>query len=58
MNKSKFETLCEQVLIPQIDNLVRRRVRPVQKTLDILARAMAHIERKIDRIEATGDRKQ
>jgi hypothetical protein len=58
MNKSKFEKLSEQVLIPQIDDLVRRRVRPVQKTLDILARALAHIERKVDRIEAVGDRRQ
>ena len=51
MNKNKFQNLCEQVLIPQIDEVVRRRTRSIQKTLDILARALAHIERKIDRLD-------
>jgi hypothetical protein len=51
MNKNKFETLCEQVLVPQIDDVVRRRMKPLRQMLDIMARALAHIERKIDRME-------
>lgn len=51
MNKNKFATLCENVLIPQIDDVVRKRVKPLRQMVDILARALAHIERKIDRME-------
>jgi hypothetical protein len=58
MNKNKFETLCEGVLIPKIDETVKRRVKPIRQMLDIMARALAHIERKIDGIESSVKRRE
>lgn len=48
MLTKKFETLCEEVLLPKIDEMLRGHLKEVHEVLDITNRELARIEQKID----------
>ena len=57
MNKSKFQNLCDRVLIPKIDKAMRNRLRKSERQLesiteviDMIAAALARLEGEIDRV--------
>lgn len=51
MTRDKFEQLCERVLVPRIGDLLHRLlIEREDDTLDVIARELASIERKIDEI--------
>lgn len=61
MNKQKFQNLCERVLIPKFDKIVRSRLRSLEEQtksiadiLDLTAGALARLEGMIDRFSSTG----
>lgn len=53
MTKDKFEQLCERVLVPRIGDLLRRLLIEREDTLELIAREIASLERKVDAIAET-----
>jgi len=47
----EFAKLCEEVLVPQIEEVVRRRVKNLQETLEILARGVHEVHERLDEQE-------
>ena len=57
MNKHQFQNLCERILIPKVDKVVRKRLRSLERhcasiaeVLDMTAGALARVEGKIDKL--------
>jgi predicted nuclease with TOPRIM domain len=55
MNKPKFQNLCERILIPKFDKVVRKHLESLERQtaaiaemLDMTAGALARLEGKID----------
>lgn len=62
MNKPRFQNLCERILIPKFDKVVRKRLQSLERrsaaiaeALDMTAGALARIEGKIDGLSDTRD---
>ena len=52
MKKEKFQSLCEQVLIPRIGDFMYRHLNTIEETLDIFGREFGRIGERLDRIES------
>lgn len=56
MTKDKFQTLCEQVLIPQIGDLLHIRLTDVHQTLDAMAGELIRLRALAERTAAAVNR--
>jgi hypothetical protein len=52
MTNDKFKTLCEQVLVPCIGDLIHGQLGEVHEMLGLIARELARIEEVIEEIAA------
>jgi hypothetical protein len=52
MTNDKFKTLCEQILVPRIGDLIHSQLAEVHEILGIIARELARIEEVVDEIAA------
>ena len=50
MTRDKFEELCESVLVPRIGDLLHRLLSDREETLEVIARELARIEKKLDAV--------
>ena len=57
MTKHKFQSLCEQVLIPLLGNLMHQQLAGLHESLDIIARELVRIGDRLDRIAASAERR-
>lgn len=48
MTEKEFETLWEDTLLPQIDDLLRRRLELVHDLIEVLAHSTTRIEQQLD----------
>ena len=53
MTKDNFASLCDQVLVPRIGDLLRRELLERDDMLEILARQLARIEKQLSSIETS-----
>ncbi len=52
MTNKQFQTLCEQVLIPQIDKIIQRRLTDLNETVEIVATETFKIKDRVNVIAA------
>jgi len=50
MTKEKFQTLCDQVLVPRIGALLHSQLLELHATLDIIAAELIRLEQRLDGI--------
>jgi len=52
MKKTKFQTLCEKVLVPRTGEIVHQELTSVHETLDIMSSELVRIEVLLQEIVA------
>ncbi len=53
---AEFERLCETILIPKVEVLLRQRIRSVVRLLELTAREVADINKRLAHRKRTGRR--
>ncbi len=48
MTEKEFETLWQDTLLPQIDDLLRRRLELIHDLIEVLAHSTTRIEQRLD----------
>lgn len=48
MTKKRIEAQCDHALLGQIDELLRKRTQLLHDLIEVLARSLARIERRLD----------
>jgi hypothetical protein len=53
MKPAKFKLLCDQILVPLMVDAVHTELKDMNETVDVMARALARIEERLDEFGAS-----
>jgi len=50
MTKDKFSVLCEQVLVPRLNDMMAREMTDLHQALDVISRELIRIGKRLDQM--------
>jgi hypothetical protein len=58
MTKDKFKTLCEEVLVPQLGDLMHVQLKDLHETLDIMSEELLRIGNKLEELSGASEEEE